>query len=105
MPPSRSIAAAMPRAGTADLEEAARRGRRPSGRARGAMEWIAGTPSFAPLVGLLLLAALVRLPTLGLQSFWFDEAFTPVHVLHPSLLATMRTLAHTENTPPLWYVI
>lgn len=53
----------------------------------------------------MLLAALVRLPTLGLQSFWFDEAFTPVHVLHGSLISTLETTAHTENTPPLWYVV
>ncbi len=61
-------------------------------------------PSWWPLAGLLVFAALVRLPTLGLQSFWFDEAFTPVHVLHPSIVASMETMAHTENTPPLWYV-
>lgn len=61
-------------------------------------------PSWWPLAALLLFAALVRLPSLGLQSFWFDEAFTPVHVLHPSLVASMETMAHTENTPPLWYV-
>ncbi len=54
---------------------------------------------------LLLLAALIRLPTLGLQSLWFDEAFTPVHVLHPSIVATLKTVSHTENTPPLWYVL
>lgn len=57
------------------------------------------------LIGLLVLAAAVRLSTIGLQDFWFDEAFTPVHVLHPSIVATMETMAHTENTPPLWYVL
>jgi mannosyltransferase len=62
-------------------------------------------PRWWPLAALLVFAALVRLPTLGLQSFWFDEAFTPVHVLHPSFAATMETMSHTENTPPLWYVI
>src|SRR5207247_444296 len=39
------------------------------------------------------------------QSFWYDEAFTPVHVLHGGLGATLRAFVHTENTPPLWYVI
>jgi mannosyltransferase len=62
-------------------------------------------PGWTPLAGLLLLAALIRLPSLGLQSLWFDEAFTPVHVLHPSLVATLKTVSHTENTPPLWYVV
>jgi hypothetical protein len=47
----------------------------------------------------------LRLATLHLQSFWYDEAFTPVHVLHPSLWATLRSVVHTENTPPLWYVL
>lgn len=58
-----------------------------------------------PLVALTLLAAALRLSTLDLQSFWYDEAFTPVHVLHPSLFATLRSVAHTENTPPLWYIL
>jgi hypothetical protein len=26
-------------------------------------------------------------------------------VLHPSLWATLRSVVHTENTPPLWYVL
>ena len=58
-----------------------------------------------PLAALIVLAAALRLSTLGLQSFWYDEAFTPVHVLHPSLSATFHSLLHTENTPPLWYLI
>jgi hypothetical protein len=47
----------------------------------------------------------LRLSTLGLQSFWYDEAFTPVHVLRASLGATLHNVVHTENTPPLWYVL
>jgi mannosyltransferase len=62
-------------------------------------------PSWWPLAALTLLAAALRLSTLDLQSFWYDEAFTPVHVLHPSLWATLRSVAHTENSPPLWYLI
>ena len=58
-----------------------------------------------PLAALLLLAAALRFSTLGLQSFWYDEAFTPVHVLHTSLGATLHSVVHTENTPPLWYVL
>jgi 4-amino-4-deoxy-L-arabinose transferase-like glycosyltransferase len=58
-----------------------------------------------PLAALTVLAAALRLSTLDLQSFWYDEAFTPVHVLHPSLWATLRSVAHTENSPPLWYVL
>jgi mannosyltransferase len=70
---------------------------------------IANTRARAPgwwvLAGLVLLAAALRLSTLGLQSFWYDEAFTPVHVLHASLSATLHSVVHSENTPPLWYVI
>ncbi len=62
-------------------------------------------PQSWPLIALLLLGAALRLSTIGLQSFWYDEAFTPVHVIHPSLIATMKTMAHTENSPPLWYFI
>jgi mannosyltransferase len=64
-----------------------------------------GWPPWWPLLALTLLAAAIRLSTLDLQSFWYDEAFTPVHVLHPSLWATLRSVVHSENTPPLWYVI
>jgi hypothetical protein len=62
-------------------------------------------PAWWPLAALTLLAAALRLSTLDLQSFWYDEAFTPVHVLHTSLFATLRGVVHTENSPPLWYVI
>jgi mannosyltransferase len=62
-------------------------------------------PAWWPLAALTILAAGLRLSTLDLQSFWYDEAFTPVHVLHPSLWATLHAVLHTENTPPLWYVI
>jgi hypothetical protein len=58
-----------------------------------------------PLAALVLLAAVLRLATLDVQSFWYDEAFTPVHVLHSSLSATLHAVVHTENTPPLWYLI
>ncbi|HYB23455.1 MAG TPA: hypothetical protein VED41_06645, partial [Solirubrobacteraceae bacterium] len=64
-----------------------------------------GLARWWPLVALTLLAAALRLSTLDLQSFWYDEAFTPVHVLHPSLWATLRSVVHSENTPPLWYAI
>ncbi len=62
-------------------------------------------PPWWPLAALTLLAAALRLSTLGLQSFWFDEAFTPVHVLHPSLFKTLHSLTQTENSPPLWYIV
>jgi mannosyltransferase len=61
--------------------------------------------SWWPLAVLIAIAAVLRLATLDLQSFWYDEAFTPVHVLHSGLGATLRAVVHHENTPPLWYLI
>jgi mannosyltransferase len=58
-----------------------------------------------PLIALTLLAAALRLATLGSQSLWYDEAFTPVHVLRAGLGTTLHNVVHTENTPPLWYVL
>jgi mannosyltransferase len=62
-------------------------------------------PAWWPLAALTLLAGVLRFATLDLQSFWYDEAFTPVHVLHASLAATLHGIVKTENTPPLWYVV
>ncbi|MEA2216018.1 MAG: mannosyltransferase, partial [Solirubrobacteraceae bacterium] len=62
-------------------------------------------PEWWPLAALVVLAAALRLSTLGLQSFWFDEAFTPVNVLHPSLFKTLHAITQTENSPPLWYIV
>ena len=62
-------------------------------------------PPWWPLAALIVLAAALRLATLSEQSFWYDEAFTPVHVLHGSLRATLHSLVHSENTPPLWYLL
>jgi 4-amino-4-deoxy-L-arabinose transferase-like glycosyltransferase len=62
-------------------------------------------PAWWPLAALTLLGAALRLATLGNQSLWYDEAFTPVHVLHPSLWSTLSSVSHTENSPPLWYIL
>jgi mannosyltransferase len=62
-------------------------------------------PRWWPLAALVVLAAVLRLATLDLQSFWFDESFTPVHVLHRSLFTTLRWITKTENSPPLWYIV
>jgi mannosyltransferase len=62
-------------------------------------------PPWWPLAALIVLAAALRLATLTEQSFWYDESFTPVHVLHADLGATLKALVHSENTPPLWYLL
>ena len=81
------------------LKAAAARERPPGARER------SGAPAWWPLAALVLLAALLRLPTLARQSFWYDEAFTAVHVFHPSLAATLKAMVKSENSPPLWYLI
>jgi mannosyltransferase len=58
-----------------------------------------------PLAAITLLAALLRLASIDLQSLWYDEAYTPVHVLHPSFSATWTSYVHSENSPPLWYLL
>lgn len=58
-----------------------------------------------PLAALVAIGAAVRFSTLGLQSFWYDEAFTPVHVLRSGMGATLHGVVHTENSPPVWYVL
>ncbi len=70
----------------------------PVASARGAARWW-------PLALITLLAAVLRLWNLGSQSLWFDEAFTAVRTLHPSLSATFSSMVHTENSPFLWYLI
>jgi uncharacterized membrane protein len=62
-------------------------------------------PAWWPLPALMVAAAALRLSTLSLQSFWYDEAYTPVHVLHASLGATLSSWLAHENTPPLWYLL
>jgi mannosyltransferase len=57
----------------------------------------------APL-SLVLLAAAVRLPTLGQQSFWLDEAYT-VRLVRMSFGGMLRALSHSESTPPVYYVL
>jgi mannosyltransferase len=57
----------------------------------------------APLA-LVLLAAVLRLPTLSQQSFWLDEAYT-VRLVRSSLGAMLRALPHSESTPPVYYVL
>jgi 4-amino-4-deoxy-L-arabinose transferase-like glycosyltransferase len=76
----------------------------PGRRAAGAraLSW---APGRTTLAGLLVLAAGLRFGTLHLQSFWYDEAYTPVHDLHASFSATWHAIVHRENTPPLWYVL
>lgn len=63
-------------------------------------------PNLARLAAcaVILLAAVVRIPTLGQQSLWIDEAAT-LSILHHSLSGMFPAIARQESTPPLYYVI
>ncbi len=56
------------------------------------------------VAGLTLLAALLRLPTLGTQSFWLDESVT-VRLVRRSFVGMLSALPGSESTPPLYYVL
>lgn len=50
------------------------------------------------------LAAALRFPTLGTQSYWSDEAVT-VALVTKGFAGMMRAIPHTEATPPLYYAV
>jgi mannosyltransferase len=57
-----------------------------------------------PLAGLVGVAAALRLPGLGAQSFWHDEVFT-VTLVDGGFGDLFDRLADTEGTPPLYYAL
>jgi mannosyltransferase len=59
---------------------------------------------WTPVVLLTALAALLRIPTLGSQSYWYDEAVT-VSLLRRSLFGMLHGVASGESAPPLYYVL
>ncbi|MGH2870441.1 MAG: glycosyltransferase family 39 protein [Solirubrobacteraceae bacterium] len=56
------------------------------------------------LGAIVLVGAAVRFPTIGTQSFWYDEAVTRGIVFH-GLGHVISTVPATESTPPLYYVL
>lgn len=56
------------------------------------------------VVGIVLVAALLRFPTLSLQSFWADEYIT-VELLGLSFGDLLAAIPSREGTPPLYYVV
>src|SRR5947199_10307168 len=62
-------------------------------------------PAGWALLGITAAAAALRFSTLGVQSFWHDEAVTVGRVLHPGLGATLKEIPSSEATPPLYYVL
>ncbi|MGZ4333402.1 MAG: glycosyltransferase family 39 protein [Gaiellaceae bacterium] len=56
------------------------------------------------VLALTALAAVLRLVTLGLQSYEFDEAAT-LYVIRGSFTEMLHGVAQYESTPPLYYVL
>jgi hypothetical protein len=59
---------------------------------------------FGPIVGLTLLGALLRFPTLDRQSYWLDELVT-ASLLDRGLGDVLREVPRSEATPYLYYVV
>ena len=57
-----------------------------------------------PLAALIVLAAALRFPALGAQSFWHDEVFT-ARLVDGNFSDLTDGIRHTESTPPLYYAI
>src|SRR3954447_9074298 len=62
-------------------------------------------PAGWALLGITAGAAALRFSTLGVQSFWHDEAVTVGRVLHPGLGGTLREIPSSKAAPPLYYVL
>jgi mannosyltransferase len=60
-------------------------------------------PDVTVIVALTALAALLRLTTLSVQSFWLDEGYTE-RLLRMPFGQMIRTVPKTESTPYLYYV-
>jgi 4-amino-4-deoxy-L-arabinose transferase-like glycosyltransferase len=56
------------------------------------------------LGGVVVLAALLRVPTLGEQSFWFDETIT-AQLVDQDLGGVLAQVEGSESTPPLYYLL
>lgn len=56
------------------------------------------------LAAIVVAGGTLRFATLGAQSLDHDEAFTAVHVIHPSLASTLAAVVRSERSPPLYYV-
>ena len=56
------------------------------------------------VAGLTLLAAVLRFATIATQSYWADESLT-VHEVRQGFGAMLSTVARTETTPPLYFIL
>ena len=56
------------------------------------------------LAALTVLAAILRFPTLHVQSYWFDEAVT-VRLVSGGFGHMLSSIGGSESTPPLYYML
>ena len=61
-------------------------------------------PHLWVLALLTVLAAVLRFATIGVQSYWADEALTAYEV-HLPFGAMLSAVAHNETTPPLYFLV
>lgn len=61
-------------------------------------------PELWLLAGLLVIGGLLRVVTLGTQSYWFDEA-QAAHELGLSFGAMLSSMVSHESNPPLYFVV
>jgi hypothetical protein len=57
------------------------------------------------MLGVAACGAVARLPGVYDRPFWEDEVASARVLSEPSLGALIHRVAHTESTPPLWYVL
>jgi mannosyltransferase len=76
----------------------------PSWRERGRDSLVANRRVWIDVGAVTALAAVVRLTTLGLQSYELDEAAT-LYVINGSFGDMLDGVARYESTPPLYYVL
>jgi uncharacterized membrane protein len=66
---------------------------------------VRGRCFLAAVAGFTVVAAAIRFPTLGLQSYRHDEAVTAGRVLVSNLPGTVHQVWSGESTPPLYYLL
>jgi hypothetical protein len=59
----------------------------------------------AGIVAITVAAAVLRLSTLDVQSYWFDESVTVIDILDPGLWSTMKAVVFEDITPPLYFLL
>ena len=77
----------------------------PARQRRSRLKWrrrLGARPDVAAMIALTVLAALLRLTTLSVQSFWLDEGYTE-RLLRMPFGQMIRAVPKSESTPYLYY--